>query len=147
MEDKNKKIDDLSEVKKGEKELIINKLVEMRVEKFASQKTMLDFLINHLGYKRTYSYELLDLARKRIGEIFREEHEDAYEAAVGRLQEIIETASSEKIRLEATKELNKIQGIYRPQRIDVTSNGKEIKGVVNIIVASEEEKKNIEDNL
>lgn len=147
MEDKNKKIDDLSEVKKGEKELIINKLVEMRVEKFASQKTMLDFLMNHLGYKRTYSYELLDLARKRIGEIFREEHEDAYEAAVGRLQEIIETASSEKIRLEATKELNKIQGIYRPQRIDVTSNGKEIKGVVNIIVASEEEKKNIEDNL
>lgn len=135
MEDKNKKIDDLSEVKKGEKEQIINALVRMRIEKFASQKTMLDFLMNHLGYKRTYAYELLDLARKRIGEIFREEHEDAYEAAVGRLQEIIETASSEKIRLEATKELNKIQGIYRPQRIDVTTNGKPITDIKIEIVA------------
>lgn len=147
MDNKNKKIDDLSEVKKGEKEQIINALVKMRIEKFSSQKTMLDFLMNQLGYKRTYAYELLDLARKRIGEIFKEEHEDAYEAAVGRLQEIIETTTSEKIRLEATKELHKLQGIYKPQRIDVTSNGKEIKGMVNIIVQSEEERKNIEDNL
>ena len=80
----------------------------------------MDFLIIQLGYKRTYAYELLDLARKRIGEIFREEHEDAYEAAVGRIQEIIETASSEKIRLEATKELHRIQGIYRPVKVEVS---------------------------
>jgi hypothetical protein len=133
------------EIKKGEKEQIINALVKMRIEKFSSQRTMLDFLMNQLGYKRTYAYELLDLARKRIGEIFKEEHEDAYEAAVGRLQEIIETTTSEKIRLEATKELHKLQGIYRPQRIDITSNGKTIG--VNIIVKSEEDKKNIEDNL
>ena len=133
------------EIKKGEKEQIINALVKMRIEKFSSQRTMLDFLMNQLGYKRTYAYELLDLARKRIGEIFKEEHEDAYEAAVGRLQEIIETTTSEKIRLEATKELHKLQGIYRPQRIDITSNGKTVG--VNIIVKSEEDKKNIEDNL
>lgn len=133
------------EIKKGEKEQIINALVKMRIEKFSSQRTMLDFLMNQLGYKRTYAYELLDLARKRIGEIFKEEHEDAYEAAVGRLQEIIETTTSEKIRLEATKELHKLQGIYRPQRIDITSNGKTVG--VNIIVKSDEDKKNIEDNL
>lgn len=117
-----------SEIKKGEKELIINALVKMRIEKFASQRTMLDFLTIQLGYKRTYAYELLDLARKRIGEIFKEEHEDSYDAAVGRLQEIIETASSDKLRLEATKELHRLQGLYKPQRVDITSGGEKLEG-------------------
>jgi hypothetical protein len=125
------------EIKKGEKEQIINALVKMRIERFSSQKTMLDFLMNQLGYGRTYAYELLDLARKRIGEIFKEEHEEAYEAAVGRLQEIIETTTSEKVRLEATKELHKLQGLYRPQRIDITTNGKDITGIQIEIVTNE----------
>ena len=126
------------EIKRGEREKIILALVEMRVEKFASQKTMLDFLMNKLGYKQSYAYELMAEARKRITEIFKEEHEEAFSKAVARMEEIIETTRNEKIRMEAEKELNKLLGLYKPQRVDITTNGKDITGIQIEIVNNNE---------
>jgi hypothetical protein len=102
-------------------------LVKMRIEKFATTKTMLDFLMNQLNYGQTYAYELIKLSKIRINHIFKEEHDESFHNAIGRLEEIIETTKNEKTKLEAQKEMNKLLGLHKPQRVDVTSNGKDIQ--------------------
>jgi hypothetical protein len=109
---------------KRDRETLIMALVKMRIEKFATTKTMLDFLMAPpFNYKDSYSYELIREAKKRIIQIFKEEHAEEYQTYKGRLEEIIETTKSEKIRLEAIKELNKLTGAYQPNKVDITSNG------------------------
>jgi hypothetical protein len=130
------------EKKSFSKEDIIMSLVKMRVEKFATTKTMLDFLMKEVGYAQTYSYELIKISKSRINEIFREEHEESFHNAMARLEEIIESTKNEKTRLEAQKELNKLLGLHKPQKVDVTSNGKDISVseiVVKIVRSNEEE--------
>jgi len=130
------------EKKDFSKEDIIMSLVKMRVEKFATTKTMLDFLMKEIGYAQTYSYELIKISKTRINEIFREEHEESFHYAMARLEEIIESTKNEKTRLEAQKELNKLLGLHKPQKVDVTSNGKDISVseiVVKIVRSNDEE--------
>lgn len=115
------------EKKDWSKEDIIMALVKMRVEKFATTKTMLEFLMNQIGYAQTYSYELIKISKSRINEIFKEEHEESFHNAMARLEEIIERSKNEKVRLEAQKEMNKLLGLHKPQRVDVTSNGKDLQ--------------------
>lgn len=123
-----------------DKDQIILGLVKMRVEKFATTKTMIDFLMNDLGYGQTYAYELVKISKNKIREIFHEEHEQSFAAAVSRLEEIIETTKNEKTRLEAQKEMNKLLGLYKPQKVDLTTNGKDlaINEVVVKIIKKEE---------
>ena len=128
------------EKKDWDKEQIISALVKMRVEKFATTKTMLDFLMKEIGYAQTYAYEMIKISKTRINEIFKEEHEESFHNAIARLEEIIETTKNEKTRLEAQKEMNKLLGLHKPQRVDVTSNGKDIQigeVVVKIINSNE----------
>jgi hypothetical protein len=115
------------EKKDFSKEDIIMSLVKMRVEKFATTKTMLDFLMKEIGYAQTYSYELIKISKTRINEIFKEEHEESFHNAMARLEEIIESSKNEKVRLEAQKEMNKLLGLHKPQKVDVTSNGKDLQ--------------------
>ena len=115
------------EKKDWSKEDIIMALVKMRVEKFATTKTMLEFLMNQIGYAQTYSYELIKISKSRINEIFKEEHEESFHNAMARLEEIIERSKNEKVRLEAQKEMNKLLGLHKPQRVDLTTNGKDLQ--------------------
>jgi len=134
------------EKKDFSKEDIIMSLVKMRVEKFATTKTMLDFLMKEIGYAQTYSYELIKISKTRINEIFREEHEESFHNAMARLEEIIESTKNEKTRLEAQKELNKLLGLHKPQKVDVTSNGKDISVseiVVKIVRSNDEEEEDL----
>ena len=112
-----------------DKDQIIMALVKMRIEKMATTKTMLDFLMIELKYHQTYSYELIKLAKSKIQEIFAEEHEESFQTYKARLEEIIETTTVEKIRLEAIKEMNKLLGLYRPQKIDVTTGGEKLNQI------------------
>jgi hypothetical protein len=117
-----------------DRENLIMALVKMRVEKFATTKTMLDFLQSKpLNYKDSYAYELIRESKKRIQQIFKEEYEESFHNALARLEEIIETTKNEKVRLESQKELNKLLGLYRPQKVDITTNGKDL-GVSEVIV-------------
>ena len=134
------------EKKDFSKEDIIMSLVKMRVEKFATTKTMLDFLMREVGYAQTCSYELIKISKTRINEIFREEHEESFHNAMARLEEIIESTKNEKTRLEAQKELNKLLGLHKPQKVDVTSNGKDISVseiVVKIVRSNDEEEEDL----
>jgi len=132
------------EKKDWDKEQIIIGLIKMRVEKFATTKTMLDFLMNDIGYAQTYSYELIRLSKLRISQIFKEEHEESFHNAIARLEEIIETTKNEKTRLEAQKEMNKLLGLHKPQKVDVTSNGKDLQigEVIVKIIKGNDEKEN-----
>lgn len=119
-----------------DRQQIVSALVKMRVEKFATTKTMLDFLMKDLGYGQTYSYELINQSKEKIQEIFKEEHEQSFSNAIARLEEMIETTKNEKMRLEAQKELNKLLGLHKPQKIDLTSDGSQLipqEVIVNII--------------
>jgi hypothetical protein len=116
--------------KKGiDKEQIILQLIQMRIVQMATTKTLLDYLMIELKYATTYSYELINESKKRIGEIFKEEHQDSYETAKARLEQMIEKTESEKIRIDAIKELNKLLGIYKPVKVDVTTNGESINKI------------------
>ena len=124
-----------------DKDQIVLALVKMRVEKFATTKTMIDFLMNDLGYGQTYAYELVKISKNKIREIFHEEHEQSFSNAVARLEEIIENTKNEKTKLEAQKEMNKLLGLYLPQKLDVTTNGKDLsinEVVVKIIKKDDE---------
>ena len=121
---------------------IVNGIVKMKVEKGASNKTILDFLQNDLGYKQTYSYELLGLARKRIQEIWDKNAEAHLEEAKGQLEDMLENSIRQKnmkLALDIRKEINKLMGLYAAEKIDITSGGKEITEIKLIQIKSKED--------
>lgn len=128
---------------------IINGIVKMKVEKGASNKTILDFLQNDLGYKQTYSYELLGLARKRIQEIWDKNAEAHLEEAKGQLEDMLESSIRQKnmkLALEIRKEINKLMGLYAAEKIDITSGGKEITEIKLIQINKKEDINKENDN-
>lgn len=122
---------------KFKKEDLIDAVVKMRIEKMASTKTIIkDFLMGECGYKQAYAYELLREARKKIVEYYKSNNEASVEEAIGQLEEMAEDAKQSKnykLAFEIRKELNKIVGAYKSQSLDVTTNGKDITTVINII--------------
>jgi hypothetical protein len=120
---------------------LINAIVKMKVEKGASNKTILDFLMNDLGYKTTYSYELIKQARERIKEIWDKNSEAHLEEAKGQLEEMLENAirkGDNKLALQIRQELNKLMGLYAAQKVEVS-------GLDNIIVEIVNPKKEDKD--
>jgi activator of 2-hydroxyglutaryl-CoA dehydratase len=100
---------------KYKKEDLIDAVVKMRVEKMASNKTILEFLKNEIGYKQTYAYEILKEAREKIREIYKLENTAHLEEAIGQLEEMAEDAKKSKnykLAFEIRKELSKISGHY-----------------------------------
>jgi hypothetical protein len=122
-------------------EEIIDALVKMRIEKNASNKTILDFLQKELKYKASYSYELLQLARKKIQEVYTRNIEEHFEEAKGQLEGMLERASKRgdyKLSLQIRQELNKLLGLYSPEKIDLTSGGEKITEIKLIQVTKDE---------
>ena len=115
---------------KYKKEDIIDAIVKMRIEKGASTKTILkDFLMGQLKYKQAYSYELLQEARKEIIKLYSTKNEELANEALGQLESMLEDAikaKNIKLALEVRKEISKLTGLYAAEKVDITSNGKEI---------------------
>lgn len=104
-------------------EELVNGLVKMRVENGASNKTILDFLQNDMGYGQTYAYELLKEARKRIQKIWDSNAEAHLEESKGQLEELYESALRKKdmkLALQIRQELNKLMGLYEAEKINLT---------------------------
>lgn len=104
-------------------EELINGLVKMKVEKGATNKTMLDFLMNDMGYGQSYSYEVMREARKKIQEIWDKNAEGHLEESKAQLEEMYERAYSKKdykLALQIRQELNKLMGLYSAEKIDIT---------------------------
>ena len=95
----------------------------MKVENGATNKTMLDFLMNDMGYGQSYSYEVMREARKRIQEIWDKNAEGHLEESKAQLEEMHERAYSKKdykLALQIRQELNKLMGLYSAEKIDIT---------------------------
>jgi alkaline phosphatase len=95
----------------------------MRIENGASNKTILDFLMNDLGYKQSYAYELLKDARKLIQEIWDKNAEAHLEEAKGQLEDMYQVAITKKeykLALQIRQELNKLMGLYEAEKINLT---------------------------
>lgn len=127
---------------------LINGIVKMRVENGASNKTILDFLQNDLGYGQSYAYEIMREARKKIQEIWDKNAEAHLEESKGQLEELYEVAIRKKdmkLALQIRQELNKLMGLYSPDKVDITSNGQTISEI-KIIEIRNEQKPGTEDN-
>jgi len=102
---------------------LINGIVKMKVENGASNKTILDFLMNDLGYGQSYAYEMIKEARKKIQEIWDKNAEAHLEEAKGQLEEMYEIAIKKKeykLALQIRQELNKLMGLYEAEKINLT---------------------------
>lgn len=113
---------------------LINSIVKMKVEKGASNKTILDFLQNDLEYGTTYSYEILKEARKRIQQIWDRNAEAHLEESKAQLEDLYEDAirtNNKKLALEIRKELNRLMGLYAAEKIELSGELKSIN--INIV--------------
>jgi hypothetical protein len=127
---------------------LVNGVVKMKVENGASNKTILDFLMNNLGYGQSYAYEVMREARKKIQEIWDKNAEAHLEEAKAHLEELYENAirrKDMKLALQVRQELNKLMGLYSPEKLDITSNGQTISEI-KIIEIRNEQKPGAEDN-
>jgi len=102
---------------------LVNSVVKMKVEKGASNKTILDFLQNDLGYKETMSYLILKSARNKIQQIWDKNAEAHLEEAKAHLEELLERAFKDKnykLALAVRQEMNKLMGLYQAEKIDLS---------------------------
>lgn len=127
---------------------LINTIVKMRVENGASNKTILDFLQTDLGYGQSYAYEILKDVRKRIQLIWDKNAEAHLEESKGQLEELYEGAirrKDMKLALNIRQELNKLMGLYSPNKVDITSNGQTISEIKIIEITNEQKPGNQDD--
>jgi hypothetical protein len=128
---------------KYKKEDIIDAIVKMRIEKGASTKTIIqEFLMSELGYKQSYSYELLQEARVKIVSLYDTQNKQLANEALGHLESMYEDAiksKNSKLALEIRKEISKLTGLYAAEKVDITSNGKDITEIKLIQIKSKED--------
>ena len=109
---------------KYKKEDIIDAIVKMRIEKGASTKTIIqEFLMGELGYKQSYSYDLLQEARVKIVSLYDTQNKQLANEALGHLESMYEDAiksKNSKLALEIRKEISKLTGLYAAQKVDVS---------------------------
>jgi hypothetical protein len=120
---------------------LINGVVKMKIEKGASNKTILDFLQNDIGYGLTYSYEIMKKARVKIQEIWDKNTEAHLEEAKGQLEEMLESAlrnKNVKLALSIRQEINKLMGLYAAEKIEVSGLKDITINIVNPIEKKED---------
>lgn len=139
-----------NKIKKSDwkKEDIINAIIVMRTEKMATTKTILDFLMNQIGYGQTYSYELIKESRDKIIEIYDSNNHSRVEEAMGQMEAMLEESHKRKdykLSYNIRQELNKLQGLYAAQKIE--HSGKlDITGLDIVDAIRKIEDKKEEDN-
>lgn len=128
---------------KYKKEDIIDAVVKMRIEKGSSTKTIIqNFLMNELGYKQSYAYELLREARKKIISLYDIHNKELANEALGQLESMYEDCIKQKnlkLALEIKKEISKLTGAYAAQKVDITSGGEAITEIKLIQVNKKED--------
>ena len=128
---------------KYKKEDIIDAIVKMRIEKGASTKTIIqEFLMGELGYKQSYSYDLLQEARVKIVSLYDTQNKQLANEALGHLESMYEDAiksKNSKLALEIRKEISKLTGLYAAAKVDITSGGEPITEIKLIQIKSKDD--------
>jgi hypothetical protein len=103
-------------------EELIRAIIDMRLNKSMSHKSVLDFLQKELGYSVSHSHVLIKKAKVEISNAYKEMNISAVEESVYQIEEVMEWARAQKnfkLWMELRKELNKIKGVYAAEKIDI----------------------------
>lgn len=103
--------------KKYDREFLVNKVAMMRI-KGKSTYNIIEFLKDQVGMAQTTAYEVMRDAQKLFVEIQREKLEGAFEESISQLEELYESTSDKKLRLNIAQEINKMKGLYAAQRVE-----------------------------
>ena len=103
--------------KKYDREFLVNKVAMMRI-KGKSTYNIIEFLKDQVGMAQTTAYEVMRDAQKLFVEIQREKLEGAFEESISQLDELYESTSDKKLRLNIAQEINKMKGLYAAQRVE-----------------------------
>jgi hypothetical protein len=106
--------------------VLIPKIAMLRIES-KSTYFILNFLENDIGMGRTTAYEILREAQEYILQMAQTDVNKAYEEAIQQIERKMD-GCDKKMWLEYRKELNKLQALYRAQKLDVTSGGEKLEG-------------------
>ena len=99
-----------------DRDYLVKKIAMMRI-KGKSTYFILEFLQNEVKMGQTTAYEVLRDAQKVINEMQLTEIETAFNEAIAQLEELYESTSDKKLRLEIRKEISKMRGLYAAQEI------------------------------
>ena len=124
------------------KDDLIAKIINLRLKEMWSTKSILE-LLDSLGYAKTQSYEYIKLAKIELKDRYNETNDALIEEAIYQYEQMIEKAAiSGDLRLwnDLRKELNKIQGIYAADKVDITSGGDKITEIRLVQVVKEKNK-------
>lgn len=103
------------------KEDIINEVINLRLKEFYSTKKILEYLEKEYGFKNTQQYEYLKWAREVIKEQYSQMNPASLEEVIAQYEEQMEKVKDNtRLWNELKRELNKIQGLYAPERHEVT---------------------------
>lgn len=121
--------------KKYDKEILIRKIAEMRI-KSASTLDLLNYLQDEIGMCRATAYNILQEARQYIVEICDDDYERAYQDAIQQIEQQMSNCKYKRDWIALRTELNKLVGLYRPSKLDITTKGESLNEIVVTIVNS-----------
>ena len=117
-----------------DREFLVNKIAMMKI-KGKSTYFILEFLKNDIKMGQTTAYEVLRDSQKVINEMQITEIETAFNEAIAQLEELYDSTSDKKLRLEVRKEISKMRGLYAAQEIkhsgEIGIQGIDIKIITN----------------
>ena len=131
-------------MKRYKKEEVVQAIIDMRIRQMASTKTCLDFLMTQMGYKQSYSYDLIREASQVIADHYKELNKNSLEESIAQWEVMAEESKKTKNYkqlIEIKKELGKLKGHYI-DKIDISGSIEQNIQVIKII--SPPEKKSIE---
>lgn len=102
---------------KYDREFLVNKVAMMRI-KGKSTYNILEFLKDDLGLAQTTAYEILRDAQKVFVEIQKQKLEGAFEESISQLEELYDSTSDKRLRLQIMQEINKMKGLYAAQKVE-----------------------------
>lgn len=111
------------------KEDIIAKVIDLRLNHSTSTKNIINYIHKDLGFSKSQAYQYLHWAREEIKEQYSLMNPVMIEEAIGQYEDALEQSRLAKdwvLWNSLRRELNKIQGNYAAQRIDHTTNGKDM---------------------
>ncbi len=133
--------------KEYDRDILTKEIVQMRI-KGASTNTIILYLTEKVGMCKKLAYDILRDVHQEFIEMMRDRNKSDFEEAVAYLEHLLENTYERKVQLEIAKELNKLKGVYKANKIDITTNGKDItvnEVVIHIINSKDDLKEKDED--
>lgn len=112
------------------KDQIINTLIEMKTKKSMGIKSLLDYLMNDLGYAQAMAYNYIRDANETIKGYYKDHNIGLVESTLSELESILEYSRANnnyKLWLEVKKEINKISGVYAAEKQEITNKFEGLK--------------------